>query len=179
MAALVVIGFPNEAKADEGNDSYRPVFSGNQDRTHESRMNKSTSPLSALVFAFALWAVMPPSIAAASTASETVREFYQTLLYNMQNGPSVGQRGRVARLAPVVPRVFDIPYMTQLAIGPTWIGHRAIRCAGKGAPFLWRSPCGGDAPAACECPLWLSSSNSTAVNPMTGPGAEWKPTLKS
>jgi len=31
MADLVVIGFPNEAKADEGNDSYRPVFSGNQD----------------------------------------------------------------------------------------------------------------------------------------------------
>ena len=86
MADLVVIGFPNEAKADEGNDSYRPVFSGNQDRTHESRMNKSTSPLSALVFAFALWAVMPPSIAAASTASDTVREFYQTLLYNMQTG---------------------------------------------------------------------------------------------
>ncbi|TMK28094.1 MAG: hypothetical protein E6G69_14555 [Alphaproteobacteria bacterium] len=121
MADLVVIGFPNEAKADEGNDSYRPVFSGNQDRTHESRMDKSTRPLSALVFAFALWAVMPPSIAAASTASDTVREFYQTLLYNMQNGPSVGQRGRVARLAPVVPRVFDIPYMTQLAIGPTWM----------------------------------------------------------
>jgi len=121
MADLVVIGFPNEAKADEGNDSYRPVFSGNQNRTHESRMDKSTSPLSALVFAFALWAVMPPSIAAASTASDTVREFYQTLLYNMQNGPSVGQRGRVARLAPVVPRVFDIPYMTQLAIGPTWM----------------------------------------------------------
>ena len=121
MADLVVIGFPNEAKADEGNDSYRPVFSGNQNRTHESRMDKSTSPLSALVFAFALWAVMPPSIAAASTASDTVRGFYQTLLYNMQNGPSVGQQGRVARLAPVVPRVFDIPYMTQLAIGPTWV----------------------------------------------------------
>jgi len=26
----------------------------------------------------------------------------------------------MARLAPVVPRVFDIPYMTQLAIGPVW-----------------------------------------------------------
>jgi len=83
-------------------------------------MKRSASPLSALVFAFALWAVMSPSIAAASTASDTVRGFYQTLLYNMQNGPSVGQRGRVARLAPVVPRVFDIPYMTQLAIGPAW-----------------------------------------------------------
>src|SRR5438046_9541587 len=83
-------------------------------------MNKATSPLSALVFALARGPVMPPSIAAASTASDTVRGFYQTLLYNMQNGPSVGQQGRVARLAPVVARVFDIPYMTQLAIGPAW-----------------------------------------------------------
>jgi len=105
---------------DAGSDSYRPAFSGDQGRTRENRMKRSASPLSALVFAFALWAVMSPSIAAASTASDTVRGFYQTLLYNMQNGPSVGQQGRVARLAPVVPRVFDIPYMTQLAIGPAW-----------------------------------------------------------
>jgi phospholipid transport system substrate-binding protein len=64
--------------------------------------------------------MMQPNIAAASTASDTVRGFYQTLLSNMQNGPSLGQQGRVARLAPVVPRVFDIPYMTQLAIGTEW-----------------------------------------------------------
>jgi phospholipid transport system substrate-binding protein len=70
--------------------------------------------------AFALWAMMQPNIAAASTASDTVRGFYQVLLSNMQNGPSLGQQGRVARLAPVVPRVFDIPYMTQLAIGTAW-----------------------------------------------------------
>src|SRR4029077_13936263 len=50
----------------------------------------------------------------------TVRSFYQTLQYNMQNGPSLGQQGRVARLTPVVPRVFDISYMTRLAIGPAW-----------------------------------------------------------
>jgi len=38
----------------------------------------------------------------------------------MQHGLSLGQQGRVARLAPVVPRVFDIRYMTQLSIGPAW-----------------------------------------------------------
>ena len=72
-----------------------------------------------LGYAFALWAVMQPNVTAAAVASDTVRSFYQTLQYNMQNGPSLGQQGRVARLAPVVPRVFDIPYMTQLAIGST------------------------------------------------------------
>ena len=49
-----------------------------------------------------------------------VRGFYDTLLTTMRNGPTLGQSGRYAQLAPVVDRVFDIPSMTRLAIGPTW-----------------------------------------------------------
>src|SRR6516162_3593863 len=49
-----------------------------------------------------------------------VRGFYDTLLITMRNGPTLGQSGRYARLAPVVDRVFDLPFMTRLAIGPTW-----------------------------------------------------------
>ena len=66
----------------------------------------------------ALSLVVQPGYAA--SPSDVVRGFYQTLMYNMQNGPSLGQQGRIAHLAPVVPRVFDIPYMTQLAIGTAW-----------------------------------------------------------
>ena len=80
-------------------------------------MRTAARRLSVLGCAVALSAMMQPNIAAASTASDTVRGFYQILLSNMQNGPRLGEQGRVARLAPVVPRVFDIPYMTQLAIG--------------------------------------------------------------
>jgi phospholipid transport system substrate-binding protein len=69
----------------------------------------------------ALLLVAQPRLAAASAASDVVSAFYQSLMYNMRYGPSLGQQGRVARLAPVVPRVFDIRYMTQLAIGPAWI----------------------------------------------------------
>jgi phospholipid transport system substrate-binding protein len=69
---------------------------------------------------FTLCLLGQPGSAVASAASEVVRGFYQTLMYNMQSGSSLGQRGRVARLAPVVPRIFDIPYMTQLAIGTAW-----------------------------------------------------------
>jgi phospholipid transport system substrate-binding protein len=83
-------------------------------------MKRLARSLSVLGCAFALCAVVLPHIAAAATASDTVRSFYQILQYNMQHGPSLGQQGRAARLAPVVPRVFDIPYMTQLAIGPAW-----------------------------------------------------------
>ena len=68
----------------------------------------------------ALWLMIQPGFAAGSGPSDVVRGFYQTLLYNMRNGPSLGQQGRSAQLAPVVPRVFDIQYMTQLAIGPAW-----------------------------------------------------------
>jgi phospholipid transport system substrate-binding protein len=82
-------------------------------------MKRLASPLILLGCVFTLWTALQPNLAAAATASDTVRSFYQTLQYNMQNGPSLGQQGRVARLAPVVPRVFDIPYMTQLAVGST------------------------------------------------------------
>ena len=80
-------------------------------------MRRSAGRVSVLGCAVALWTMMQPNIAAAATASDTVRGFYQILVSNMQNGPRLGQQGRVAQLAPVVPRVFDIPYMTQLAIG--------------------------------------------------------------
>jgi phospholipid transport system substrate-binding protein len=49
-----------------------------------------------------------------------VRGFYDALLTTMRNGPALGQSGRYARLAPVVERVFDVPSMTRLAIGPSW-----------------------------------------------------------
>jgi phospholipid transport system substrate-binding protein len=49
-----------------------------------------------------------------------VRGFYDMLLNTMKNGRSLGQSGRYARLAPVVDRVFDVPSMTRLAIGPSW-----------------------------------------------------------
>jgi phospholipid transport system substrate-binding protein len=49
-----------------------------------------------------------------------VRGFYDTLLSTMKNGPTLGQSGRYARLAPVVDRVFDVSFMTRLAIGTIW-----------------------------------------------------------
>jgi phospholipid transport system substrate-binding protein len=51
---------------------------------------------------------------------DNVRGFYDTLLTTMKNGPTLGQSGRYGRLAPVVDRVFDVPFMTRLAMGPSW-----------------------------------------------------------
>src|SRR3954447_2194984 len=65
-------------------------------------------------------AVLSPRPAAASNGSETVQSLYNTLLTTMQNGPALGPRGRYARIEPVIRRVFDISYMTRLAVGPEW-----------------------------------------------------------
>jgi phospholipid transport system substrate-binding protein len=71
----------------------------------------------------ALLLVMGLSAQKAPAAAEPqtlVSDFYGVLLSNMKEGRMLGESGRYARLAPVVDRVFDIPAMTKLAIGPHW-----------------------------------------------------------
>jgi phospholipid transport system substrate-binding protein len=63
--------------------------------------------------------VMLP-LEAQAMGRDTVQSFYSTLLSTMQSGRSLGGRGRYARLEPVVRQVFDIPFMTRLAVGPEW-----------------------------------------------------------
>ena len=58
--------------------------------------------------------------ALAVNPQDNVRGFYDTLLTTMRYGPTLGQSGRYTRLAPVVDRVFDVPSMARLAIGPSW-----------------------------------------------------------
>jgi phospholipid transport system substrate-binding protein len=50
----------------------------------------------------------------------TVRSLYDTLLDTMKNARALGQSGRYARLAPVIQKLFDIPAMARLAVGPSW-----------------------------------------------------------
>jgi phospholipid transport system substrate-binding protein len=58
--------------------------------------------------------------AAASDPQGLVQSFYGVLLSNMKDGRMLGEGGRYARVAPVVDRTFDIPFMTRLAVGPYW-----------------------------------------------------------
>ena len=50
----------------------------------------------------------------------SVQNFYATLLLTMKSGPRLGESGRYAQLAPIVQQLFDVPYMAQLAVGPSW-----------------------------------------------------------
>jgi len=70
-----------------------------------------------LAFCLGLAVLSPP---AQAMGGDTVQALYSTLLSTMQSGPSLGARGRYARIAPVVRQVFDIPFMTRLAVGPEW-----------------------------------------------------------
>jgi phospholipid transport system substrate-binding protein len=65
-------------------------------------------------------APLTPGTAAASDPQDVVRGFYGVLLSNMRDGRMLGESGRLARLAPVVNRTFDVPAMTRLAVGPSW-----------------------------------------------------------
>jgi len=58
----------------------------------------------------------------ATGGADAVRSLYATLLQAMRNGATLGPRGRYAQIEPVVRRVFDIPFMTRLAVGPDWAG---------------------------------------------------------
>ena len=60
--------------------------------------------------------------ASASDPQEAIRGFYATLLTTMKAGPRLGESGRYAALAPVVEQVFNVPFMTRLAVGPDWAG---------------------------------------------------------
>ena len=61
-----------------------------------------------------------PVRAMGSGGIEAVRSLYDTLLVTMRNGPALGARGCYAQIEPIVRRVFDIPFMTRLAVGPDW-----------------------------------------------------------
>lgn len=60
------------------------------------------------------------SRAESDDAAGTVRMFYEVLLGNMRDGAQLGQHGRYARLEPVIVRVFDVSYMTRMAVGRSW-----------------------------------------------------------
>ena len=80
--------------------------------------SKITTLCLALLLALGVFAKSTASLAAGP--QDNVRSFYATLLATMKDGSRLGQSGRYARLAPVVDRVFDVPFMTRLAVGSAW-----------------------------------------------------------
>src|SRR5439155_5245236 len=90
--------------------------------TRSTTRRERSLTLAGIALCLGLAALSLPATAMGTGGSDTVRSLYDTLLATMRNGPALGPRGRYAQIQPVVRRVFDIPFMTRLAVGPQWEG---------------------------------------------------------
>ena len=66
-----------------------------------------------------LGAIGVPTRPAASPAT-VIESFHTALVDAMRQGPSLGGEARFRKLAPVIDRTFNLPLMTQVAVGPRW-----------------------------------------------------------
>jgi phospholipid transport system substrate-binding protein len=76
--------------------------------------------LAALSMALAQLAIAPTAQAASDPAASQVDSLDTALIDTMKQGPSLGVKGRYHKLEPVVQRTFDLPKMTQYAVGASW-----------------------------------------------------------
>jgi len=77
-----------------------------------------------LAAVFAGLAVLAASPAAHAVASDPavarIDSFDQALIDVLKAGPTLGPKGRFQKLAPTIQASFDLPLMTQFAVGPSW-----------------------------------------------------------
>ncbi|HEX4506478.1 MAG TPA: ABC transporter substrate-binding protein [Alphaproteobacteria bacterium] len=75
------------------------------------------------LFAFAATALalaaFQPAVAAGD-AKSTVDSFDSSLLDVMKNAEKLGYQGRFDKFDPVINKVYDIPLMTRISVGPQW-----------------------------------------------------------
>jgi len=57
---------------------------------------------------------------AAGDAKSTVDAFDSSLLDVMKNAEKLGYQGRFDKFDPVINKVYDIPLMTRISVGPQW-----------------------------------------------------------
>ena len=73
-----------------------------------------------LVLTAALTLSSPAAQATSPGPTEAIRQFYAELQNVMQHAAQLGAKGRYQQLEPIVHRLFDVPYMAKLSIGPSW-----------------------------------------------------------
>jgi len=88
---------------------------------------KLTNILAALLLAVSLGfsgtALAAPD--STGTPSAVVKNFYATLTETMKQGNRLGFSGRYKKLAPTIQASFNLPLMTRVAVGPTWLKANA------------------------------------------------------
>ena len=85
------------------------------------RFSLKSVPLAAASLSLALGLLTPAARAAeADPAAVQIDTFDNALLATMKEGSSLGLKGRIHRLQPAVEHAFNLPAMTQYAVGPVW-----------------------------------------------------------
>lgn len=62
----------------------------------------------------------PAASAPSASASHSIEALHAALLDVMKNAQALGYDGRTAKLTPVIPRHFDVPFMAEKSVGPYW-----------------------------------------------------------
>lgn len=57
---------------------------------------------------------------AAGDAKSTVESFDNSLLDVMKNAQKLGYQGRFDKFDPVITKIYDLPLMTRISVGPQW-----------------------------------------------------------
>lgn len=70
------------------------------------------------IFALAVMTFQPAS--AATDAKGTVDSFDNALMDVMKNAEKLGYQGRYDKFEPVITKIYDIPLMTRISVGPQW-----------------------------------------------------------
>jgi len=68
--------------------------------------------------AFAVLAFHPAS--AATDAKGTIDTFDAALMDVMKNAEKLGYKGRFDKFEPVITKIYDLPLMTRISVGPQW-----------------------------------------------------------
>lgn len=74
----------------------------------------------ALVSVLAAAAPVAAADAPTDPAAKKIQAFYDVLVDSMKGGAKLGVQGRYNKLKPAVEATFNLPAMTQYAVGPDW-----------------------------------------------------------
>ncbi|HEY7550349.1 MAG TPA: ABC transporter substrate-binding protein [Hyphomicrobiaceae bacterium] len=76
----------------------------------------------AVVVGMAFAALPPAGVSAQRTdaAAADIDSLHRALIETMKQGKRLGLKGRYDKLAPVLFKIYDVPLMARIAVGPNW-----------------------------------------------------------
>jgi ABC-type transporter MlaC component len=90
------------------------------DASRETAMTRARIIASALAATFTSLVLTGHAPALAAGPEDSVNALHDTLISTMKNGRTLGERGRYAKIDPVIRQLFDLPFMSRLAVGAAW-----------------------------------------------------------